>query len=1083
MKTRSSRLEAGLEAPRSSPDRRRRGSVLILVAAVLVLLVLIGTAYIQAARLDRLATAKMNDNYIDQVLAATLSRISGELYDDVAYEDGDAIEYLSPAQHDEPFDYPWTNHAGTPGENDDMWLASGSPTDNSGVESTLSMTRWPHITNLTGDAGFLEEDGSGNNGNDENFALQTIGAGGGYTVDVTNQDLSVDDRADADGDGLTDSRWAVAPLAEIRGIRYVMSVRIIDTSAMVNVDTLMGQTDSSGTTYGDPRWWYPSELDLGRWMIDDQGASSGEVQALLEERFGDLLVGGLPPAWAGGRREYWQDGVATGFTVGNYVSMDRNVNEGELRYRNGLNDDQAEAPLETLMSTFTRTTATENEWSDVAGVATFSDFFLNEPRKWMTVHSNTGTYAPWRVDRGSGDYIDRLIHLPTLLSSDDTARDESRDLLYDAARLTAFSQGAVTPYGGAANVAAGQYTANAVDYFDGGSDSRIARYEADGGIYYGMESLPFLTEVYLHGCYRLTSVTEKLPANPGMFDLTWTITGNLGYAIEMVSPFEGETANLQDVRVVVNGSPWGTLDTLSGATSQDGRTGIVLYRKSGGVSTNNWNDPRPWGDGSYTKPTDWVENEIDKTINADTDIVVELQVRVEPDDGSAGGDEWITYCRIQRTPGQFPGEPDKQLRLPGQKTESNVSIPQPADQPQENQSDYDRYNRRAAYCDAVALNPVAVICQTGDTQMNEMAGAGTTATGWATQETPGGPIKQAWAPNKRADDSDWPVVGQIGKEDKDQAAWVEPWASDANAAQRAYRFSDGDEVRFAGELLNVMWVGPTDSATYAEVFRLAGAALGHPTPNPATGVDDPLRRRMPDAHSATARQPANLFGNEDQAVPCAAMLLDLATTLRPMVNGEDDDGDGEVDEDDELFIPGRINLNTVPTYLLAQVLPLGDKALRDSIAGYVHDYRRIDGTHYTSGNRTRGDRVGIASLGELLQLPALVIHKWAGDIGFTAADGGVQVAYDAEGNALSDGPIDDRAEAMRLLSFLAQTCSTRSDTFAAYIQVRGYRADGEHTYQSDHLEEQKKAIAIFDRSGITEDGGQVELVGLHVWGE
>ncbi len=42
--------------------------------------------------------------------------------------------------------------------------------------------------------------------------------------------------ADADGDGIADSRWTWAPLPSDAGLAYVMAVRIIDNSAMVDLN-------------------------------------------------------------------------------------------------------------------------------------------------------------------------------------------------------------------------------------------------------------------------------------------------------------------------------------------------------------------------------------------------------------------------------------------------------------------------------------------------------------------------------------------------------------------------------------------------------------------------------------------------------------------------------------------------------------------------------------------------------------------------------------------------------------------------------------------------------------------------------
>ena len=66
--------------------RRRRGSVLILVVALLVLMALLGTAYISTTRVDRAASAQHEKNVqvdllVDGVVNQVASAIQSDLYD------------------------------------------------------------------------------------------------------------------------------------------------------------------------------------------------------------------------------------------------------------------------------------------------------------------------------------------------------------------------------------------------------------------------------------------------------------------------------------------------------------------------------------------------------------------------------------------------------------------------------------------------------------------------------------------------------------------------------------------------------------------------------------------------------------------------------------------------------------------------------------------------------------------------------------------------------------------------------------------------------------------------------------------
>src|SRR5215216_3029824 len=56
---------------------RRRGSILILVVSVLVLLALMGTAYISTARLDRMAAGPANKATTDEIIEQLLPAVAG----------------------------------------------------------------------------------------------------------------------------------------------------------------------------------------------------------------------------------------------------------------------------------------------------------------------------------------------------------------------------------------------------------------------------------------------------------------------------------------------------------------------------------------------------------------------------------------------------------------------------------------------------------------------------------------------------------------------------------------------------------------------------------------------------------------------------------------------------------------------------------------------------------------------------------------------------------------------------------------------------------------------------------------------
>ena len=75
-----------------------------MVIVTLVMMVLLGTAYIQIARVDRRATRQLTDiNVMDTVRDAIFAKISQTLKDDVVSSSGVLFD---PSEHIETYDYP-----------------------------------------------------------------------------------------------------------------------------------------------------------------------------------------------------------------------------------------------------------------------------------------------------------------------------------------------------------------------------------------------------------------------------------------------------------------------------------------------------------------------------------------------------------------------------------------------------------------------------------------------------------------------------------------------------------------------------------------------------------------------------------------------------------------------------------------------------------------------------------------------------------------------------------------------------------------------------------------------------------------
>ena len=172
------------------------GSALILAVVLTSLLAIIGVLFVMVSRVDKMATSSISENQELNLAVDTLvAQISQELILDVPGVAGQ--EY---------YDYPDVN---------DTWLASLEPYRDGTVY------KWRQISDVYNKLG-------------PNLQLQA-------EVVPDHQDAAVVGEsviADADGDGVADSRWVIIPeMSSGKGKSIYAAVRIIDNGAMLNANT------------------------------------------------------------------------------------------------------------------------------------------------------------------------------------------------------------------------------------------------------------------------------------------------------------------------------------------------------------------------------------------------------------------------------------------------------------------------------------------------------------------------------------------------------------------------------------------------------------------------------------------------------------------------------------------------------------------------------------------------------------------------------------------------------------------------------------------------------------------------------
>ena len=264
---------------------------------------------------------------------------------------------------------------------------------------------------------------------------------------------------------------------------------------------------------------------------------------------------------------------------------------------------------------------------------------------------------------------------------------------------------------------------------------------------------------------------------------------------------------------------------------------------------------------------------------------------------------------------------------------------------------------------------------------------------------------------------------------------------------------------------------------------------------------------------------------ETYGVPHAALLMDLFTTVSPRGDNRDndnDDGNNEldadlasIDNDEELLVPGTINVNTAPMHLMTLASPLGEsldeveKLMRTIVAyrdeplrgarlrpGNDHGAYWSNGTagfnvqtirnnainvdYHIPGFDTTGTRLnqpGIASLGELLYLNPgnadndMLRYGIDGTNGLPGGNGGMDMHPDPdEADANSPTVPDDNEQRLARFGMLSQAYTVRSDRFVIYGVVRGY--DNQNLTGSPA--ETARFIAIIDRGAMYDSDADID---------
>jgi hypothetical protein len=458
--------------------RTKLGSALILTVVLTSLLAIIGAMFIMMMQVDRMATSAISENKeLNLAVESVVAKISQELVLDVPSSDSNGVQLA------EYYDYPGPA---------DKWLASLEPYD-----KTLNKYYWQQISDVYDKFGSSPD-------------LNTV-------IIPDYQDLSkVGDSnnttsylADADGDGVADSKWVkLNDITSDKGKPIYAAIRIVDNGGMLNVNTA-----------------YKFDPNMRREDIDGSSQTQINLAALSErgKTNGNLNTAAI-------KLQAWRCG-----TEPNDLSLyEKNVvwryNEPNGRYTPFDISDELELHYRFLLNHTDIDTRLEEVWDNA----------FQSPNLQVPVTLPIGNLQNWfyraQHDVPGPNDIYSYRHIGTIYNMDRIINPRGKKMLnINDANVSAVNDTINNANLNIANprVVAAQIAVNLVDFCD--NDSNISTIDVNGIKYYGFErpcvyisemvyksidvspggpigSLPVLQESYAIELYKPYSI-DKDPCN------------------------------------------------------------------------------------------------------------------------------------------------------------------------------------------------------------------------------------------------------------------------------------------------------------------------------------------------------------------------------------------------------------------------------------------------------------------------------------------------------------------------------------------------------------------------------------------